>query len=82
MAACGYLPLMPNDSGAESAAHDIEEASSIAMERYELSRARALALLVRLARRRHVELRVVAAAIVAAALARREADRARLRQIP
>jgi hypothetical protein len=73
---------MVNDSGADSADREIEEASSIAMDRYELSRSRALALLVRLARRHHVELRVVAAAIVAAALARREAERARLRQLP
>lgn len=53
----------------------VEQASSIAMDRYELSHRRALGLLTRLARHHKVELRVVAAAIVAAAIARRNAAR-------
>lgn len=51
------------------------EASAIAMERYDLTEPGALALLTRLARRHKVELRVVTAAVVAAAVARRAAVR-------
>jgi AmiR/NasT family two-component response regulator len=54
----------------------IGEAGAIAMERYDLTEPRALALLARLARRHKVDVRVVAAAIIAAALARRRAARA------
>jgi AmiR/NasT family two-component response regulator len=49
----------------------IGEAREIAMERYGLTEPGALALLARLARHHRVELRVVAAAMVAAAVARR-----------
>jgi AmiR/NasT family two-component response regulator len=49
----------------------VGQASVIAMERYELTEARAVALLARIARRRKVELQVVAAAVIAAAVARR-----------
>lgn len=64
---------MTHDRGSEAANHQIDEASAIAMDRYELSQPKALALLVRLARHHRVELRVVAAAIIAAAVARRRA---------
>jgi AmiR/NasT family two-component response regulator len=73
------MSAMANDSSAEPQGHAIEEASAISMERYELSQPRALALLVRLARRHNVDLGVVAAAIVAAAVARRNAEQARPR---
>ena len=53
----------------------VEQASSIAMDRYELSHHRALGLLTRLAHHHKVDLRVVAAAVVAAAIARRNAQR-------
>lgn len=61
-------------------ARAIDDASAITMERYGLSQPRALALLGRLARRHKVELPVVAAAVVAAALARRKFERSPLRR--
>ena len=72
---CGYQKRM--NTGADAAQREaaIGEANDIVMERYELSQPRALALLVRLARNRRVDVGIVAAAIVAAALARSRADR-------
>jgi len=49
----------------------VDDATAIAMDRYDISQPRALALLTRLARRKNVDIRVVALAIVAAAVARR-----------
>lgn len=67
---------MGDDSDTDTQAAAIDEASAIAMDRYELSEPKALALLGRLARRRKVDVGVVAAALVAATLARRRRDRA------
>jgi hypothetical protein len=71
---------MTVESHARGPDNGVEEASAIAMERYEISQPRALALLGRLARRHKVELPVVAAAVVAAAVARRKLERAPLRR--
>ncbi|CAA9333417.1 MAG: hypothetical protein AVDCRST_MAG34-404 [uncultured Nocardioidaceae bacterium] len=49
----------------------VEQATAIAMDRYDMSQPGALALLSRLARRGKVDLRVVALAMIAAAVARR-----------
>ena len=56
----------------------VGEASAIAMDRYEISESGAVALLGRLARFYNVTVPVMAAAVIAAAVARRrrEADRA------
>jgi AmiR/NasT family two-component response regulator len=66
--------MNPQAGGAQRDA-DIGEANAIVMDRYDLSQPRALALLVRLARNRRVDVGIVAAAIVAAALARSRVDR-------
>lgn len=66
---------MGNDSSIDTHEATIGEASAIAMDRYELTEPRALALLARLARRRKVDVGVVAAALVAATLARRRRER-------
>jgi AmiR/NasT family two-component response regulator len=71
---------MSDELDARGSDQGVEEASEIAMERYDLSRPRALALLGRLARRHKVELPVVAAAVIAAAVARRKLERTPLRR--
>ena len=61
----------------EPQSHDeaaIGEASAIAMDRYEISEPRALALLSRLARHYNVTLPAMAAAVIAAAIARRRRE--------
>ena len=68
---------MPDDSGPETAVQALDEANAIARERYDLDRAGASALMSRLALRHKVELPIVAAAIIAAALARRRLAAAR-----
>ena len=68
---------MPDDSGADTAVQAIDEANAIAMDRYDLDQAGASALMSRLARHHKVDLRIIAAAIIAAALARRRLAAAR-----
>jgi len=60
----------------------LNEARDVAMARYDLSAPGALALFTRLARRHTVDVRVVTAAIVAAAVARRAAGRGADRASP
>lgn len=54
----------------------VNEATAIAMDRYDMSETSARGVLGRVARRHKVELRVVALAVIAAAVARRLRDSA------
>ena len=67
----GYRGCMPDESGTETTVQAIDEANAIARDRYDLDQAGASALMSRLALHHKVELRIIAAAIIAAALARR-----------
>ncbi len=56
---------------AESTDDTVQRATAIAMDRYDISEPGALAFLTRLARRGKVDVRVIALAVIAAAVARR-----------
>ncbi len=70
--ALAIVGLVSTDATAASEGSDVARAGGIAMERYGITEARALAMITRLARHHGVTLGVVAVAIIAAS--RRRAD--------